>query len=125
MNRLAYVAPDHQLHLLDLDRDEHTQLTLSLANNPLLVWGQPNLPANGYSWPCWSPNGEQIACFMRARGADQPLPAQLRKFIRDRLSPQKTPAHWIWVDEWPLTGSGKIQKFRLAEQFDSSDRETL
>ena len=69
--------------------------------------------------------GEQIACFMRARGADQPLPAQLRKFIRDRLSPQKTPAHWIWVDEWPLTGSGKIQKFRLAEQFDSSDRETL
>jgi len=69
--------------------------------------------------------GEQIVCFMRARGAEQPLPAQLRKFIRDRLSPQKTPAHWIWVDEWPLTGSGKIQKFRLAEQFDSSDRETL
>ena len=36
---------------------------------------------------------------------------------RERLSPQKTPAYWIWVDEWPLTGSGKIQRFRLAEAF--------
>jgi len=24
------------------------------------------------------------------------------------ISPQKTPAHWIAVDDWPLTGSGKI-----------------
>jgi hypothetical protein len=23
----------------------------------------------------------------------------------------------LWVDAWPLTGSGKIQKFKLAEHF--------
>ena len=41
----------------------------------------------------------------------------MKAFIRERLSPQKTPKHWIWVERWPLTGSGKIQKFKLAEQF--------
>lgn len=61
--------------------------------------------------------GEQVACFMRAKGTARPQPTELKAFIRERLSPQKTPSHWIWVDEWPLTGSGKIQKFKLAEQF--------
>ena len=44
--------------------------------------------------------------------------------MRERLSPQKTPSHWIWVDEWPLTGSGKIQKFKLAEQFAAKAKAT-
>jgi fatty-acyl-CoA synthase len=39
------------------------------------------------------------------------------ELVRDRLSPQKTPAYWIWVEEWPMTGSGKIQKFAMAEAF--------
>lgn len=61
--------------------------------------------------------GEQVACFMRASGGRRPDGAELKAFIRERLSPQKTPKHWIWVDQWPMTGSGKIQKFKLAEQF--------
>jgi len=61
--------------------------------------------------------GEQVACFMRASGGRRPDGAELKAFIRERLSPQKTPKHWLWVDQWPMTGSGKIQKFRLAEQF--------
>ncbi|MEO1136693.1 MAG: AMP-binding protein [Pseudomonadota bacterium] len=65
--------------------------------------------------------GEQVACFMRAAGDRQPAPAALKTFIRERLSPQKTPAFWIWVDEWPLTGSGKIQKFALREQFERGE----
>jgi fatty-acyl-CoA synthase len=67
--------------------------------------------------PC-STYGEQVACFMRPAGERRPGAAELRAFIRERLSPQKTPAHWLWVERWPLTGSGKIQKFRLAEQFE-------
>lgn len=60
--------------------------------------------------------GEQVACFIRAGGA-QPDAAALKAFVRDRLSPQKTPYYWIYVNEWPLTGSGKIRKFKLAEAF--------
>lgn len=62
--------------------------------------------------------GEIVACFMRlAADAQRPGDDDLRAFIRERLSPQKTPAHWIWVNEFPLTGSGKVQKFALAESF--------
>ena len=66
-------------------------------------------------------HGEQVACFMRSSHADRPPDAELKSFIRERLSPQKTPRHWIWVDEWPLTGSGKIQKFKLRESFERGE----
>jgi len=61
--------------------------------------------------------GEQVACFMRPANGRRPDTAELRAFIRERLSPQKTPKYWLWIEAWPLTGSGKIQKFKLAEQF--------
>lgn len=65
--------------------------------------------------------GEQVACFIRPAGDQRPAAAALKTFIRERLSPQKTPAFWVWVDEWPLTGSGKIQKFALREQFERGE----
>jgi fatty-acyl-CoA synthase len=71
--------------------------------------------------PC-SVYGEEVACFMRPSGGRRPDAAELKAFIRERLSPQKTPKHWLWVEQWPLTGSGKIQKFKLAEQFAASSR---
>ncbi len=62
--------------------------------------------------------GEIVAAFMRlTEGAKRPSDDDLKIFIRERLSPQKTPTHWVWLNEFPLTGSGKIQKFQLAESF--------
>ena len=29
----------------------------------------------------------------------------------------KTPRYWIFIDAFPLTGSGKIQKFILRERY--------
>ena len=63
--------------------------------------------------------GEQVVCFMRGSGAERPDDASLKAFVRERLSPQKTPAFWVWVEDWPLTGSGKIQKFKLREAFEA------
>ena len=64
--------------------------------------------------------GEQVACFMRAvDGAPTPDATALKAFIRERLSPQKTPAYWLWIEDWPLTGSGKIQKFKLREAYEA------
>ncbi|WP_299196697.1 AMP-binding protein [uncultured Erythrobacter sp.] len=66
--------------------------------------------------------GEIVCCFMRlAEGADRPSNDELKAHIRARLSPQKTPAHWVWMKEFPLTGSGKIQKFQLAEMFERGE----
>lgn len=67
--------------------------------------------------------GEVVACFMRAAGSERPDDAALKAFVRERLAPHKTPQHWIWVDEWPLTGSGKIQKFKLRDAFEAGDLE--
>jgi fatty-acyl-CoA synthase len=65
--------------------------------------------------------GEQVACFMRAAGVARPEPTELKAYIRNKLSPQKTPTFWIWVEDWPLTGSGKIQKFALRDGFVAGD----
>lgn len=65
--------------------------------------------------------GELVACFIRTAEGEKPTVSELRAFIRERLSPQKTPAYWIWVNEWPMTGSGKIQKFELAKAFERGE----
>ena len=69
--------------------------------------------------------GEQVACFMRAVSAERPSPDELRLFLRESLSPQKTPFYWVWVDGWPLTGSGKIQKFKLLRKFQEDEVDIL
>lgn len=69
--------------------------------------------------------GELVACFMRAADGGKPAPEELKAFVRERLSPQKTPAYWIWVDDWPLTGSGKVQKFALRDAFERGEHEAL
>ncbi|GGZ13320.1 class I adenylate-forming enzyme family protein [Novosphingobium colocasiae] len=39
----------------------------------------------------------------------------LHQFCRDRLAPHKTPALWCETRDFPLTSSGKIQKFALSD----------
>ena len=61
--------------------------------------------------------GEVIACFYRIEGAGDPGYEALKQHCRACLSPQKTPTFWQKVDAFPLTGSGKIQKFALRDQY--------
>jgi fatty-acyl-CoA synthase len=62
--------------------------------------------------------GEVVAAFVRPRsGAADPTPDELRAHCRDRLAPYKTPQHWVFVESFPLTASGKIQKFKLRDNF--------
>lgn len=65
--------------------------------------------------------GEQVVCFMRCGGENKPDDNALKSFVRERISPQKTPAQWFWVEDWPLTGSGKIQKFKLRDMYVAGD----
>ena len=45
--------------------------------------------------------------------------AELFAYAREHLAPHKTPKHWITVDEFPLTGSGKIQKYVLRQRWET------
>ena len=47
------------------------------------------------------------------------------EFCRDKLSKYKWPQLVMFVDEFPLTGSGKIQKFKLTEIGTKYRREVL
>jgi fatty-acyl-CoA synthase len=63
--------------------------------------------------PTW---GEVVAAFVRpVPGQPAPATEELRAHCRERLAPYKTPAHWVFVDTFPMTPSGKIQKFKLRE----------
>ncbi|MGY1636905.1 AMP-binding protein [Geodermatophilus sp. SYSU D00742] len=70
--------------------------------------------------PVW---GEQVAAFVRPAAGSRPTEADLVAHCRQHLAPHKTPRHWRFVDGFPLTGSGKIQKYRLRAEF-SADRHT-
>jgi fatty-acyl-CoA synthase len=61
--------------------------------------------------------GEQVAAFVRPAGDVPPTTAELSAFVRERLAAFKVPRCWVFVDAFPLTGSGKVQKFILRERY--------
>ena len=61
--------------------------------------------------------GEAVAAFIRVFPGMTFNPIELTAHCRANLAAQKTPAHWVEVHEWPLTGSGKIQKYVLRDRF--------
>ncbi|MEP5088360.1 MAG: AMP-binding protein, partial [Paracoccaceae bacterium] len=65
--------------------------------------------------------GELIACFLRTSGDATLSAAELKSHCRSELSPQKTPNLWIEVKSFPMTGSGKIQKFALRDLFERGE----
>ena len=67
--------------------------------------------------PLW---GEVVAAFIRPMPGRAMDKDRLIAHCRDQIAAQKTPAHWVEVGEWPLTGSGKIQKFELRRQWDDA-----
>ncbi len=65
--------------------------------------------------------GEVVAAYVRpAAGQPGPSADELRTYCRERLAPYKTPQHWVFVDAFPMTPSGKIQKFKLRDSFTAS-----
>jgi len=61
--------------------------------------------------------GEVVAAFVRVAPGQAFDREALTAYMREHLSPHKTPKHWFVLDAFPLTGSGKIQKFKLREQW--------
>lgn len=60
--------------------------------------------------------GEQVAAVLRpAPGVSSLDPNQLQAFCRQHLAAYKVPRFWFTLSEFPLTPSGKVQKFVLVE----------
>ena len=66
--------------------------------------------------------GEIVAAFIRDAEPDSPVSDdELHGYMREHLAATKTPKLWYHVDDFPLTGSGKIQKFAILEKWQNGD----
>lgn len=69
--------------------------------------------------------GEVVAAAVRPRSGAMPSSEQLLAYCRERLAPHKAPSLWFSIREFPMTTSGKVQKFRLRDATMGGQLETL
>ncbi|GAA3238839.1 hypothetical protein GCM10017691_39430 [Pseudonocardia petroleophila] len=59
--------------------------------------------------------GEEVVAFVKLRDGAVCTEDELKDFCRARVAHFKTPRFVLFVDEFPMTVTGKIQKFRLRD----------
>ncbi|MDR3555207.1 MAG: AMP-binding protein [Syntrophobacteraceae bacterium] len=59
--------------------------------------------------------GEEVAAFIMVKPRDELTKEEVVAFCRDQISFHKIPQHIYFVDQYPTTASGKIQKYKLRE----------
>ncbi len=59
--------------------------------------------------------GEVVAAWIRLRPGESATEEEIRNFCKGRIAHFKTPQFIRFVDEFPMTVTGKIQKFRIRE----------
>ena len=59
--------------------------------------------------------GEEVCAFIIMKEGSMKDARMIRRFCRGKISRFKIPRHVFFVDKFPMTGSGKVQKFRLRE----------
>jgi fatty-acyl-CoA synthase len=60
--------------------------------------------------------GEEVVAFVIVREGHELREEDVKDFCRGQISRYKVPRHIFFVDSYPMTASGKIQKYRLVEQ---------
>jgi fatty-acyl-CoA synthase len=59
--------------------------------------------------------GEEVAAFITVKAQENLSEAEVRAFCKDQISFHKIPQYIYFVDGYPTTASGKIQKYKLRE----------
>jgi fatty-acyl-CoA synthase len=59
--------------------------------------------------------GEEAAAAIRLKPGAHASGEEFREFCKERIARFKVPRYYRFVDSFPMTASGKIQKFRLRE----------
>ncbi|MDA2913584.1 AMP-binding protein, partial [Acidobacteriia bacterium AH_259_A11_L15] len=60
--------------------------------------------------------GEEVAAAIRLAPGATASPEEILEFCRGRMADYKIPRYLHFVDGFPQTASGKIQKFKLRER---------
>jgi fatty-acyl-CoA synthase len=59
--------------------------------------------------------GEEIMAWIQLRANAQATEAEFRAYCKDRIAHFKVPRYIWFVEEFPMTVTGKLQKFRMRE----------
>jgi fatty-acyl-CoA synthase len=60
--------------------------------------------------------GETVLAWIKLKSEETATEDEIREFCRDRIAHFKIPQYIRFVDAFPMTLSGKVQKFRIREQ---------
>ena len=60
--------------------------------------------------------GEEICAWIRLVDGESATEEEIREFCRERIAHFKIPRYILFVDEFPLTITGKVQKYKMREQ---------
>jgi fatty-acyl-CoA synthase len=59
--------------------------------------------------------GEEVAAWIKLKGDQAATVDEIRQFCRERIAHYKVPRHIKFVTSFPMTVTGKIQKFKMRE----------
>lgn len=60
--------------------------------------------------------GEEVAAWIILKEGEKATAEEIKSYFKGKMSRHKIPKHIIFTDKYPMTASGKIQKFKLKEQ---------
>lgn len=60
--------------------------------------------------------GEEVVAWIMLKEGVTTTADEIKEYFKDKISRHKIPKHIILTDSFPMTASGKIQKFKLREQ---------
>ncbi|HWL11681.1 MAG TPA: AMP-binding protein [Ureibacillus sp.] len=61
--------------------------------------------------------GEEVVAWIILKEGQQATEEDIKGFCQGKISRYKIPRYIFFIDSYPMTASGKIQKFKLREQF--------
>ncbi|MFJ4440663.1 AMP-binding protein [Pseudomonas sp. NPDC089422] len=125
------IDPAGWMHSGDLAvMDEHGHVRIVGRNKDMIIRGGENIypreleeffythpavaDAQVVGIPC-SRYGEEIVAWIKLHPGHSVTVEELQSWCRVRIAHFKVPRHFRFVDEFPMTVTGKVQKFRMRE----------
>ncbi len=125
------IDPAGWMHTGDLaSMDEHGYVCIAGRNKDMIIRGGENIypreleefffthPAVAdvqvIGIPC-DRYGEEIVAWIKFHPGHSATADELQAWCKNRIAHFKTPRHFRFVEEFPMTVTGKIQKFRMRE----------
>jgi fatty-acyl-CoA synthase len=62
--------------------------------------------------------GEQVLAVIQLKDGRTATPEEFAAFCKGKIARHKIPRYWEFIQDFPMTASGKIQKYKLKEMFE-------